>query len=98
DWARLEALTASHGVPLERLGETGGDRLRIHLAGDGALGLLEERGSASIDLLDAAIEVLREAWEAGLPRALGDDEWRATPGTSGPSSLPAGVGQSGAAA
>jgi phosphoribosylformylglycinamidine synthase len=87
DWVRLEALATSHGVPIERLGETGGDRLRIHLAGDGALGLMEERGSARIDLLDAALDVLREAWDAGLPRALGDDTWRATPGTSGPTSV-----------
>jgi hypothetical protein len=92
DWVRLEALATSHGVPIERLGETGGDRLRVHLAGDGALGLMEERGSARIDLLDASLEVLREAWDAGLPRALGDDTWRATPGTSGPTSVPMGTG------
>jgi hypothetical protein len=48
---------------------------------------MEERGSARIDLLDAALDVLREAWDAGLPRALGDDTWRATPGTSGPTSV-----------
>ena len=31
----LAALAAEHGVPLRRLGETGGDRLRIRLAGEG---------------------------------------------------------------
>jgi phosphoribosylformylglycinamidine synthase len=79
DWPRLEALARTHRVAIERLGDTGGDRLRIHLAGDGALGLLEERGAARIDLLDAAIDLLREAWHAGLPRALGDDQWRTAP-------------------
>jgi hypothetical protein len=86
DWPRLEALAEERGVPVERLGETGGDRLRIQLAGAGAVGLLEERGSAQVDLLDAAVELLREAWHAGLPRALGDDTWQATPGMTGPAS------------
>jgi phosphoribosylformylglycinamidine synthase len=86
DWQRLVTLARERGVPIERLGVTGGDRLRIQLAGDGAVGLLEERGSAHVDLLDAAVDLLREAWQAGLPRALGDDTWQATPGTTGPSS------------
>jgi phosphoribosylformylglycinamidine synthase len=86
DWPRLIALAGERGVPIERLGETGGDRLRIQLAGDGAVGLLEERGSARVDLLDAPIDLLREAWQAGLPRALGDDTWQATPGMTGPAS------------
>jgi hypothetical protein len=100
DWVRLEALALAHGVPVERLGETGGTRLRIHLAGDGALGLIEERGNTRIDLLDAALDVLREAWEAGLPRALGDHDWHAGPGTTGPASttVPAGAPSRGAAA
>ena len=87
DWHRLEALAGGRGVPVERLGATGGSRLRIQLAGDGAIGLLEERGSAHVDLLDAAVDLLREAWQAGLPRALGDDAWRAAPGTTGPASV-----------
>lgn len=86
DWPRLVTLARHHEVPIERLGETGGDRLRIHLAGDGAVGLLEERGSARVDLLDAAIDLLREAWLVGLPRALGDEDWQAAPGTTGPAS------------
>ncbi|MET0773284.1 MAG: phosphoribosylformylglycinamidine synthase subunit PurL [Candidatus Limnocylindrales bacterium] len=86
DWPRLAALALERGVPIQRLGETGGARLRIQLAGDGAIGLLEERGSAHVDLLDAAVDLLREAWLAGLPRALGDDAWEATPGTTGPAS------------
>jgi len=86
DWPRLVAMAGTHGVPVERLGETGGDRLRIQLSGAGAVGLLEERGSTQVDLLDAAVDLLREAWSAGLPRALGDDEWHATPGATGPGS------------
>jgi phosphoribosylformylglycinamidine synthase len=89
DWQSLVALARRHGVPIERLGETGGDRLRMRLAGDGAVGLLEERGSAQVDLLDAPVALLREAWLAGLPRALGDDEWQATPGMTGPASTTA---------
>ncbi|MEZ4596914.1 MAG: AIR synthase-related protein [Chloroflexota bacterium] len=85
-WSRLVSLAGGRGVPIERLGETAGDRLCIQLAGAGAIGLLEERGSARVDLLDAAVGVLREAWLAGLPHALGDDDWRATPGTTGPTS------------
>jgi len=85
-WSRLVSLASGRGVPIERLGETAGDRLCIQLAGAGAIGLLEERGSARVDLLDAAVGVLREAWLAGLPHALGDDDWRATPGTTGPTS------------
>ncbi len=86
DWARLEMLAHRAGVPTERLGATGGDRLRIRLAGAGAVGLLEERGSSRVDLLDASVELLREAWSAGLPRALGDDDWAEAPGMTGPAS------------
>jgi len=86
EWSALVALARRHGVPIERLGETGGTRLRMRLAGAGAVGLLEERGSARIDLLDAPVALLREAWLAGLARALGDDEWQATPGSTGPAS------------
>jgi phosphoribosylformylglycinamidine synthase len=97
-WTHLVALARERGVAVERLGETGGDRLRIRLAGAGAVGLLEERGSAHVDLLDTAIDLLREAWLAGLPRALGDDDWRATPGTTGPASAGRAVRQPGAVA
>ncbi|MBX3031348.1 MAG: phosphoribosylformylglycinamidine synthase subunit PurL [Chloroflexi bacterium] len=86
-WQRLAVLAAEHGVPLERLGVTGGDRLRIELAGASAQGP-EERGPVRIDLLDAAIGVLREAWEHGLPRALGDEGW-----TPGPGGTPAFAGR-----
>ena len=40
--------------------------------------------------LDAAVDLLRDAWDAGLPRALGDDAWRPTAGTTGPASALAG--------
>jgi phosphoribosylformylglycinamidine synthase II len=86
DWQRLVALAHARGVPIERLGVTGGDRLRIQLAGAGAVGLLEERGSTAVDLLDAAVDLLRDAWQVGLPRALGDDAWGASAGTTGPAS------------
>jgi hypothetical protein len=66
-------LAAEHGVPVRRLGATGGDRLRIRLAGIGATGAAEERGAGVADALDESLASLRDAWERGLPRALGED-------------------------
>ncbi len=43
----------------------------IELAGEGATGAAEERGSRIADALDVALDDLRHAWEHGLPRALG---------------------------
>jgi phosphoribosylformylglycinamidine synthase len=71
--AALTALAAEQGVPLRRLGTTGGDRLRIRLAGEGATGAAEERGAGVADALDEPLSALRDAWERGLPRALGED-------------------------
>jgi len=74
--AGLDAITAlagEHGVPFRRLGETGGDRLRIRLVGVGATGAAEERGAGVADALDESVSALRDAWERGLPRALGED-------------------------
>ncbi len=45
----------------------------IELAGQGATGAAEERGSRVADALDVPIDELRHAWEQGLARALGED-------------------------
>jgi phosphoribosylformylglycinamidine synthase len=68
-------LARQHGLPGDELGFTGGSRLVIELAGEGATGAAEERGSRIADALDVSIEDLRHAWEHGLPQALG---WAAT--------------------
>jgi len=69
----LILLARQHGLPVEELGTVGGDRLVIELAGQGATGAAEERGSRVADALDVAIDELRHAWEQGLARALGED-------------------------
>jgi phosphoribosylformylglycinamidine synthase len=71
----LVLLARQHGLPVEELGVVGGDRLVIDLAGGGATGAAEERGSRVADALDVAVADLRHAWERGLPRALG---WEAS--------------------
>jgi phosphoribosylformylglycinamidine synthase II len=71
----LELLARQHGLPAEALGVVGGERLVIELAGAGATGSAEGRGSRVADALDVPIADLRHAWEHGLPRALG---WEAT--------------------
>ena len=67
----LELLARHHGLPVESIGTVGGDRLVVELAGAGATGAAEERGSRVADSLDVAIADLERAWEHGLPRALG---------------------------
>ena len=67
-------LARQHGLPGDELGFTGGPRLVIELAGEGATGAAEERGSRIADALDVAIDDLRHAWDHGLPRALGWEE------------------------
>ncbi|MHB8892194.1 MAG: AIR synthase-related protein, partial [Candidatus Limnocylindrales bacterium] len=67
----LVLLARLHGLPVETLGTTGGTRLFVELAGEGATGAAEERGSRIADALDASVEDLRHAWDHGLPRALG---------------------------
>ena len=67
----LELLARQFGLPVERIGDVGGDRLVIELAGHGATGAAEERGSRIADALDVALGDLVHAWEHGLTRALG---------------------------
>jgi phosphoribosylformylglycinamidine synthase II len=69
--AAFELLAHDHGLPVHALGTTGGARLRVELAGEGATGAAEERGSRIADAIDVAIIDLRHAWMQGLPRALG---------------------------
>jgi phosphoribosylformylglycinamidine synthase subunit PurL len=71
----FELLAREHGLPVHALGATGGDRLRVDLAGEGATGAAEERGSRIADAVDVALADLRHAWMQGLPRALG---WEGT--------------------
>ena len=74
DVPELLTLGAGHGVPVEALGVVGGDRLVIDLAGAGATGAAEERGSRVADSLDLALDELQRVWRTGLSRALGWDE------------------------
>ena len=69
--AALELLARQHGLPVETIGSVGGDRLVIELAGAGATGAAEERGSRVADALEVPLADLRHAWEHGLGRALG---------------------------
>ncbi len=70
----LVLLARQHGLPVDVVGQVGGDRLVVELAGAGATGAAEERGGSIADAIDVAIGDLAHAWEAGLPRALGLDE------------------------
>ena len=73
--ARAVALLArEHGLPVETLGSVGGERLVVELAGAGATGAAEERGSRVADPIDLAVADLAHAWEHGLARAL---DWEA---------------------
>jgi phosphoribosylformylglycinamidine synthase len=67
----LVLLALHHGLPAEELGTTGGERLVIELAGEGATGAAEERGSRIADAVEVTLADIRHAWEHGLPRALG---------------------------
>jgi phosphoribosylformylglycinamidine synthase len=78
-WSSVAALAAEHGLPSRRLGEVGGDRLRIRLVGEGATGAADSRGAGVADELDEPLSELRHAWDAGLPRALGEEAWLAGP-------------------
>ena len=69
----VELLARQHGLHVETIGTTGGDRLVVELAGAGATGAAEERGSNVADAIDVALTDLTRAWEHGLPRALGWD-------------------------
>jgi phosphoribosylformylglycinamidine synthase len=69
--AALTLLARQHGLPVEAIGSVGGDRLVIELAGAGATGAAEERGSRVADALEVPLADLRHAWDHGLGRALG---------------------------
>jgi len=67
-------LARQYGLPIAELGTTGGDHLVIELAGEGATGAAEARGSGVADAVEVRVEDLRHAWEHGLPRILGQDK------------------------
>jgi phosphoribosylformylglycinamidine (FGAM) synthase-like enzyme len=68
----LLLLARQFGLPATEIGVVGGDRLVVELAGQGATGAAEERGSRVADAIDVSVADLRHAWEHGLPRALGE--------------------------
>jgi phosphoribosylformylglycinamidine synthase len=70
----VELLARQHGLPVEALGSVGGDRLVVELAGAGATGAAEERGSRVADPIDVAVSDLAHTWDHGLARAL---DWEA---------------------
>jgi phosphoribosylformylglycinamidine synthase len=74
----LVLLARQHGLPVETLGVVGGERLVIDLAGAGATGAAEERGSRVADAVDVAVAGLRHAWDHGLARALDQESALAT--------------------
>jgi phosphoribosylformylglycinamidine synthase subunit PurL len=67
----LVLLARQHGLPVEELGIVGGDQLVVELAGAGATGAAEGRGSRVADAIDVPVAELRRAWDEGLDRALG---------------------------
>ncbi|MHB8458984.1 MAG: phosphoribosylformylglycinamidine synthase subunit PurL [Candidatus Limnocylindrales bacterium] len=67
----LILLAGRFGLPVREIGAVGGERLVIELAGHGATGAAEERGSGVADALDVGLIDLRHAWDHGLGRALG---------------------------
>jgi hypothetical protein len=64
-------MAQEHGLPIETIGTVGGSRLVLELAGAGATGAAEERGSDVADAIDVRLGDLRHAWDHGLARALG---------------------------
>jgi phosphoribosylformylglycinamidine synthase II len=70
----LELLGRHFGLPIEAIGTVGGSRLVMDLAGAGATGASEERGSRVADPIDVAVADLRHTWDHGLARAL---DWEA---------------------
>ncbi|HEV2005180.1 MAG TPA: AIR synthase related protein, partial [Candidatus Limnocylindrales bacterium] len=67
----LVLLARQHGQAVESIGVVRGDRLVVDLAGSGATGAAEERGSRVADSLEVTIADLGHTWEHGLARALG---------------------------
>ena len=75
----LVLLARQHGLPIEELGEVAAadaGRLVIELAGSGATGAAEERGSRVADALDVALDRPPPRLGARPARALGWDEPR----------------------
>jgi hypothetical protein len=70
----LELLARHFGLPIEIIGNVRGKRLVMDLAGAGATGASEERGSRVADPIDVAVADLRHTWDHGLARAL---DWEA---------------------
>ncbi len=70
NWPALARLAAGLRLPVSRLGEVGGDRVRIRLAGIGATGAAEERGADVADDVDIGVAQLRRAWTQALPSVL----------------------------
>jgi phosphoribosylformylglycinamidine synthase len=71
-WSELVKLASGLRVACRKLGEVGGQRLRIRLVGVGATGAAEERGAGVADELDVALTDLRRAWDHALPRVMGE--------------------------
>jgi phosphoribosylformylglycinamidine (FGAM) synthase-like enzyme len=69
----LELLARQFGLPVEPLGLVTGDRLIVELAGEGATGAAEGRGSRVADAIDVPVADLAHAWQHGLARALGQE-------------------------
>jgi len=69
--SNLVHLAGELGLPVEIIGSVGGSRLVLELAGAGATGAAEERGSDVADAIDVSLTGLRHAWEHGLSRVLG---------------------------
>ena len=72
----LALLARQHGLPLEELGITGGERILVELTGHGATGAAEGRGARVADAIDVSLADARHAWDHGLPRALGFEDPR----------------------
>ena len=72
--AAFELLARQFGLPNEVIGTVGGDRLVMDLAGAGATGAAEGRGTRVADPIDVAVRDLRHTWDHGLARAL---DWQA---------------------
>jgi len=71
--AALVLLARHYRLPVEELGTVTGDRLVIELAGQGATGAAEGRGSRVADAVDVPVAELRRVWDHGLARALGEE-------------------------
>jgi len=71
-WPELLRLASGSRVACRRLGEVGGQQLRIRLVGVGATGAAEERGAGVADELTVPLAELRRAWTQALPRVLGE--------------------------